>query len=389
MRRIASSAVLLLAASSLSIAIASPGAVAEPPPATDPAIASLGKAMRALCEKVTPSIVTVTSYQKVPEGVFREGQWQIAEESPYPGFMRNRVASGILISEDGTIICCRSPLLLDDGGFTEMVDVETSWGARYDAELLASEPTIDLAVIRLKLREGEGLGELRVATIGSVDLLEQGDPVFAAADPFGSSRTFAPGIIMALPTAACYQADLTGSFIHGSMAVSPGAVGGALVNGAGEVVGMIVPAPTLESTQPAVPETFVTYAMQIQTALAVGEALKTKRTHESPWLGFSVLSFEEMRRRLGDGATYEAMAKPEFGLYIDDLFDPSPASKAGVEVGDFVVEINGVEIRSVVDFQQTLYYFSGVRVPVRFFRDGEEYLKLMTIERRPPEANRP
>ena len=63
--------------------------------------------------------------------------------------------------------------------------------------------------------------------------------------------------------------------------------------------------------------------------------------------------------------------------------------EAGVEVGDFVVEINGVEIRSVVDFQQTLYYFSGVRVPVRFFRDGEEYLKLMTIERRPPEANRP
>ena len=102
-----------------------------------------------------------------------------------------------------------------------------------------------------------------------------------------------------------------------------------------------------------------------------------------------MLSFEELRRRLGDDARYEAVSKPEFGLFIDDLFDPSPASKAGVEVGDFVVEINGVEIRSVVDFQQTLYYFSGVRVPVRFFRDGEEYLKLMTIERRPPEANRP
>ena len=372
------------------LSVAAPTAFAAvPQPSTDPAIANFGSAVRALCEKVTPSIVTVTSYQKVPDGVAFEGKWLIAEESPYPGYMRNRVASGILVDADGTIICCRSPLLLEDGGFTDVVDVETSWGARYDAELLASEPTIDLAVIRLKLQEGEGLGQLRVATIGSVDLLEQGDPVFAAADPFGSSRTFAPGIIMALPTAACYQADLTGSFIHGSMAVSPGAVGGALVNGAGEVVGMIVPAPTLESTRPAAPEPFVTYAMQIQTALAVGEALKQKRTHESPWLGFSVLSFEELWRRLGDDARYEAVSKPEFGLFIDDLFDPSPASKAGVEVGDFVVEINGVEIRSVVDFQQTLYYFSGVRVPVRFFRDGEEYLKLMTIERRPPEANRP
>ena len=372
------------------LSVAAPTAFAAvPPPSTYPAIANFGSAVRALCEKVTPSIVTVTSYQKVPDGVAFEGKWLIAEESPYPGYMLNRVASGILVDADGTIICCRSPLLLEDGGLTDVVDVETSWGARYDAELLASEPTIDLAVIRLKLQEGEGLGQLRVATIGSVDLLEQGDPVFAAADPFGSSRTFAPGIIMALPTAACYQADLTGSFIHGSMAVSPGAVGGALVNVAGEVVGMIVSAPTLESTRPAAPEPFVTYAMQIQTALAVGEALKQKRTHESPWLGFSVLSFEELWRRLGDYARYEAVSKPEFGLFIDDLFDPSPASKAGVEVGDFVVEINGVEIRSVVDFQQTLYYFSCVRVPVRFFRDGEEYLKLMTIERRPPEANRP
>ena len=358
------------------------------PPTVDPSIAASGAALRELYGRISPSIVTVTSYERVPDGIAYEGKWRIAEESPYAGYMRHQVASGILVGADGTLICCRSPLLMPDGSFTERVDVETSWGTRYDAELVASEPTINLAVIRLVLAEGEDLGRLRPVVAGDVDQLEQGDPLFAAADPFGSSRTFAPGIVMALPTAACYQADLTGSFIHGSMAVSPGAIGGGLFNGAGELVAMIVPPPAIDPGDIAPPDPFVTYGMQVQTALGVAEALKKKRTHESPWLGFSVLSFEELRRRLSDDSRFEALAKPEFGLYIDDVFDPSPATTAGVQVGDFVIDINGTAIRSVVDFQQALYYFSGVKVPIRFFRDGEERTRMMTIERRPAEANR-
>jgi S1-C subfamily serine protease len=45
-------------------------------------------------------------------------------------------------------------------------------------------------------------------------------------------------------------------------------------------------------------------------------------------------------------------------------------------------------IRSVVDFQQSLYYFSGTKVPIRFVRDGVERTLVVQIERRPPDANR-
>jgi S1-C subfamily serine protease len=89
-----------------------------------------------------------------------------------------------------------------------------------------------------------------------------------------------------------------------------------------------------------------------------------------------------------DDAAFAALKKPEFGLLVDDLYDPSPATKAGVRRGDFVTEINGTKIISVVDFQQSLYYFSGSQVPAKFFRDGKDVTVMLKIEERPAAANR-
>ncbi|MBI1302722.1 MAG: PDZ domain-containing protein [Phycisphaera sp.] len=367
---------------------ASASASAAPTPWYAEVLSAQDAARKALYEKVAPSIVTVTSYIKVPDGVLVEGRWKIADESPYMGYAREQVASGILLDDSGLVLCCRSPLALEDGTFAPIVDIETSSGYRFDAELIASEPTINLALVQIKLGEGQTLGDLVPATIGKGDTVELGDTVIAAADPFGATRTFAPGVVMALPTAACYQSDLTGSFIHASMSIAPGSVGGALVNTRGEVVGMLVPTPSLDLIERTKPETHTTFAMQIETALGVGEALKAKRTNDSPWLGLSVLSFEEKRRKLNDDARFESLAKPDHGLFIDDVFDPSPASQAGIQPGDVILSISDTKIVSVVDFQQALYYFSGTKVPIRFFRDGKEMLKIMQIEKRPAAANR-
>ncbi len=363
---------------------------ADPAPA--PSFAAVLEAQdaarKALYAQIAPSIVTVTSYLKVPPGTLLEGKWKIADESPYKGYMRQQVASGILLDDTGLVLCCRSPLALDDGSFAPLVDIETSSGYRFDAELIASEPTINLALVQIKLSEDQTLGDLVPATIGRGETVEIGDTVFAAADPFGATRTFAPGVVMALPTASCYQSDLTGSFVHSSMSISPGAIGGALVNTRGEVVGMLVPQPSLDAVERTVPETHTTFAMQIETAIGVGKALKEKRTNDSPWLGLSVLSFEEKRRKMNDNTAFEALQKPANGLFIDDVYDPSPAATAGIRPGDIILSISDTKIVSVVDFQQALYYFSGTKVPVRFFREGKEFMKIMGIEKRPTAANR-
>ena len=344
--------------------------------------------LRAVNAAVRPAVVTVTAYEPVPEGVAYDGRWAIADESPYPGFARMNVSSGFVASADGTVLCCYTPLTFPNGSLVERVDVEAADGSRFDAELVAAEPTINLAVLRIKPIADGSFGSLSPIVPGSVDDLEIGDAVFAVADPFGSSRTFAPGVIMALPTAACYQADLTGSFIHGSMAIAPGAVGGILVNGAGQTVGMLVPPPSTDAAARPEPQSHVTLAMQVQTALGVAEALKTKRSTESPWVGFSVLSAAELRRKMNDQAAFDALVKPANGLYMDDVYDPSPASAAGVKVGDWITTMNTTTIHGVVDFQQSLYYFAGAQVPARIFRDGKEMTITLRIEKRPAEANR-
>ena len=101
-----------------------------------------------------------------------------------------------------------------------------------------------------------------------------------------------------------------------------------------------------------------------------------------------MLDRAELRRNARDAAGVDAMQKPDHGLYISDVFDPSPASREGILVGDWITDINGIKIVGVVDFQQCLYYFSGTRVPIRVFRDGKARDLFMPIESRPPEANR-
>jgi serine protease Do len=342
-----------------------------------------------LAERMLTSVVSVTSYRRVPPTPSPTGRWEIADESPFPGFMRNVVASGMVVSADGTVLCCRSPLLTDDGGLAEIVDIELSTGTRYEAEILASEPTINLAVLRVKWPEGiTAPGELSVIDRGTAERLRPADRVIAIGDPFGSARTFAPGVVMSLPATACYQSDLTGSLVHASMAIAPGAVGGALVGGDGKVVAMLVPQPQLLPEVRTEPLPFVTYAMPLETALGVAEALKAKRTNESPWMGFSVLSREELRARVGDAA-YGAMPIPEHGIYVDDMYSTGPGAKAGVERGDFLVEVNGARIVNVVDFQQALYYnFGGTPVQIKVSRAGKVLPLMIRIEKRPADANR-
>lgn len=382
--------ILLLSLSAVLSALASHAAQAEGATASlPPSEAEIAR--RRVIARVAPSIVSVTAYERVPDGVAPEGRWELASESPMPGFARACVSSGIVVDMGGSmsILCCRSPLLLPVGSFADRFDVESESGARLEVELVGAEPTINLAVLRPKDATGVSTAGLAPARIGTVSELQPGDDLFALGDPFGAARTFAPGVVMSLPQASCYQADLTGSLIHASMAVCPGALGGALANRDGVVVGLIVPPPAVDPRQRTSPEPFVTYGLQAQTALAVGEALQRKRSTASPFVGFSVLNLAELRAKLRDDARFAAIVKPEHGLYIDDLFTPSPAAREGVQVGDFVMEINGQRIATVADFQQALYYFAGTRVPVRIFRGGKMLTPMISIEARPAAANRP
>src|SRR5581483_5021489 len=123
----------------------------------------------------------------------------------------------------------------------------------------------------------------------------------------------------------------------------------------------------------------------INLVLTLFEALKVAQSVRSPWIGASVLELPALRRRLGEQA--DAAAIPATGLYVDDVFEPSPASRAGVRPGDFLLGLGGHPLASVSDFQTWLYVLGiGPRAELDRARDGKRTRVTVPIEVRPESA---
>jgi serine protease DegQ len=117
--------------------------------------------------------------------------------------------------------------------------------------------------------------------------------------------------------------------------------------------------------------------LPIQLSLTIYEALATEASEISPWLGFAVLELSrDVRRRVTKA--------PRTGVFIDDVFDPSPASRAGIRAGDVLTSIDGNRLLSVADFQRWLYLSGvGTTVTLEIHRDGRRIEKRVPIEQRP------
>src|SRR5262249_46498924 len=142
----------------------------------------------------------------------------------------------------------------------------------------------------------------------------------------------------------CYQESFSATLLQSSLVVPAGGLGGPVVDILGHVAGIEV---RRESATP--PNAII----PINLVLNLVEALKVARTSRSPRLGVSVLELSRLREQLGSRAL--PASAPDSGVYIDDVFEPSPASRAGVRPGDFLVALGGHAVRSVADFQRWLY----------------------------------
>ena len=76
------------------------------------------------------------------------------------------------------------------------------------------------------------------------------------------------------------------------------------------------------------------------------------------------------------------------GIYVDNVFDPSPAAVSGLRVGDILTRINGTRLSTVFDFQKSLYLAGiGNIITVELYRDGQMTSQEVTVERRPAAAD--
>jgi S1-C subfamily serine protease len=114
--------------------------------------------------------------------------------------------------------------------------------------------------------------------------------------------------------------------------------------------------------------------------MTIYRALKVAESERSPWIGISVLELNAaLRARL--------RSAPLTGIAIDDVFEPSPASRSDIRVGDVLTRMDDHAIMSVADFQTWLYILGiDARVRLEIVRDGKTLRKDVTIQQRPNAA---
>ncbi len=248
-------------------------------------------------------------------------------------------------------------------GATE-VKVSLSDRREFDVDVVLDEERTDLAI--LKIRDlGEQLPYLPFA---DSDDLEVGDLVLAIGNPFGVGQTVTSGIVSALARTQVGISDYQ-SFIQTDAAINPGNSGGALVGMNGKLVGVNTAIFTRSGGSNG-----IGFAIPANMVRLVAEAAISGKQVQRPWFGGGM---QTVTADIADGL---GLDRPQ-GVLVTDVFESSPAAKAGLKVGDLILKVNSNEVDSPEAFG---YRFAtiviGSEVDLTILRQGKRYTVSLTAE---------
>jgi serine protease Do len=233
-------------------------------------------------------------------------------------------------------------------------------GREYTAEVIGTDPSTDVAVIRVEPDRRE---TLPVIELGESDHLRVGDWVLALGNPFGLTFTATAGIVSAKGRNIGILSQVSNTaleaFIQTDAAINPGNSGGPLVDLNGRVVGINT---AIESQTGSF--SGAGFAIPIELARRVADDLVQHGVVHRPRLGISI---EDVNA--ADAEVYKLPAVT--GAEVTSVTPGTPADAAGLQLGDVIVAINDDPIHTVSDLQaRVARYNPGDRVQVGFIRYG-------------------
>ncbi len=222
------------------------------------------------------------------------------------------------------------------------------------ATVVGSDPGTDIAVLLL-----EDYDDLVDMPLGDSEELQVGDFVVAIGNPFGLQHTVTSGIVSALGRHGISR-DGYEDFIQTDASINPGNSGGALINLKGELVG--INSAIFSSSGGNIG---IGFAIPVNIAKAIMEQILEFGEVRRGLLGVSISDFNaETAEAIGVEATQ--------GALVQEIVPGSAAEKAGVEVGDVIVSVNGVTITDAADLRTTIgLKRSGETVKLILIRDGD------------------
>lgn len=322
-----------------------------------------------IAAKANPGVVTILNLQDMStlQGGFQQVPTQPGEESvPKAGdeeLVPVGSGSGFIIDTAGHVVTNNHVV---EGGTA--FQVEFYDGTTAMATLVGADPFQDVAVLQLELAAGQSVPG--TVQFGDSDLVRAGDPVIAIGTPYGEyENTVTTGIVNAvergLDAGAGY--DLPNLIQHDAE-IYPGNSGGPLLNASGEVIGINV-AKAVDQSMGAFVDEGLNFAIESNAAKKIVDELIADGHYERAYLGVWAQATQN-------------------GVEISSLEAGGPAEQAGLQVGDVITGIAGVEGNDPNEALDTVLFdrSPGDLVTLEILRNGQPMTIDLTLGERPMEV---
>ncbi|WP_076263718.1 S1C family serine protease [Intrasporangium flavum] len=298
--------------------------------------------------------------------------------------------SGVVFDKAGHILT-NNHVVGDAAGGQGQITVTLSDGRTYSASIVGTDPSTDLAVIKLSSVPSD----IVPITLGDSEALKVGDPVMAVGNPLGLSGTVTTGIVSALnrpvSTSTADQnqnqspfgqqqgssstsEDVVTNAIQTSAAINPGNSGGALVNAKGELVGINSSIASLSQGSSGQSGNIgIGFAIPVKEAKSIADQLIKSGKAEHAFLGVT----------LRDTTVTDGSAK-RAGAQVASVQSGTPAANAGLKTGDVVIAADGQRIDSATALvAQIREMTAGDKTTLTVIRGGQRQDVQVTLAVKP------
>jgi serine protease Do len=331
-------------------------------------------------EKTSPAVVSIIISKDLPvieqcpynpfsdlppefQQFFGGDQFQFSQPCQ-KGTQRQEIGggSGFVISKDGLIATNKHVVSDTSASYT----VLTNDGKKYDTQVLARHPSLDIAVLKIK-----PANDLTTVALGDSDSVKLGQTAIAIGNALGEFRnTVSVGVISGLARTVIAGGGSMGEetiegVIQTDAAINPGNSGGPLLNLKGEVIGI--------NTAMVSGAQNIGFAIPINQVSKSIESVKTSGKITIPYLGVRYLKTEKgaLVRGSADGPA---------------VIPDSPAAKAGLQAEDIIIEFNGEKINTDHSLAYLIQKCNvGDKVSLKIIRNDKEMTLQTTLEERPKE----
>lgn len=265
--------------------------------------------------------------------------------------------SGVILSDDGYIVTNNH--VIDR---TSTINVTLNNKKTYKAELIGTDPSTDLALLKIDAKNLPSVG------FGNSNDLNVGQWVLAVGNPFNLTSTVTAGIISAKARNINILSGNNSnglppieSFIQTDAAVNPGNSGGALVNANGELIGINT---AIQSNTGSY--TGYSFAIPSNIVQKVVNDLKEYGTVQRAFIGVSIKNIDEQ-------VVEELNLNDLSGVYVNSVTKNGSASKAGIKSGDIIKKVGSKNVTDVPELQEQISQFRpGDKVNLTIYRANKE-----------------